>query len=55
MTRTCGTGLSCEMICPVKNLGQECTLSLLEFAGLFDAPRDVLPSADEVRVPVHVV
>lgn len=51
----CGRGLSCELICPAKKPGSECTLSLLQFAELLDTRLDVTPECGEVLVPVGVV
>lgn len=51
----CGRGLSCEEICPVKKPGQECKLSMLEFAELLDPGLSVTPQLGKVLVPVGVV
>lgn len=51
----CGRGLSCETICPVKKIGQQCDLSVEDFALLFDAGGDIAPESSEVGVAVLVV
>lgn len=51
----CGMGLSCELICPARKPGQECTLSLLEFAELLDTGLSLAPECGEVLVPVDVM
>lgn len=55
MKKICGTGLSCENVCPVKRPGAKCRLSLLAFAELLDAVGDVAPDGGEAGVPVLVV
>jgi hypothetical protein len=51
----CGIGLTCELICPAKKPGHECTLTMLEFAELLDTRLDVAPKGSEVLVTVGVV
>lgn len=34
--RICGSGLSCELICPNRRPGEPCNLTLEAFAALFD-------------------
>jgi hypothetical protein len=54
-TRQCGSGLSCERICPVYHPGKECTLSVYEFALLLgDVGLDASPESREVFVPQFV-
>jgi hypothetical protein len=51
----CGIGLTCELICPAKKPGHECTLSMLEFAELLDTRLNVAPQGSEALMPVGVV
>jgi hypothetical protein len=51
----CGIGLSCELICPAKKPGHECTLSVVEFAELLDTRLDVAPEGGEVLMTVGAV